>query len=171
MARRAIVIFPELNQFDSIQEFRQLYDPLAALIRPHITLVFPFESAISPEELSGHVSSVTQQIHPFTLCLRGVTGHTNEYLFLNVKRGNDQVIDLHDQLYTGVLAPYFSVKETYFPHLTIGRVGNGSTWIEALRRSESLTASIEIDVHEVSVYRIELDGNRQVESSGYLSEV
>jgi 2'-5' RNA ligase len=160
--RRAIVIFPKLAQGELIQQLRQAYDPLASLIPPHITLVFPFESAISTEDLSWHMSSVARQFHPFPLSFRGITGHTNEYLFLNVKGGNDQ-------LYTGVLAPYLTAQETYFPHLTIGRLGNTTTFAEALRRVQSTTISLKTEVHEISAYQIEPDGKRQVECKVKLS--
>src|SRR5258708_670166 len=161
--RRAIVIFPKLAQRERIQQLRRAYDPLASLIHPHITLVFPFESAISTEDLSWHMSSVAQQFRPFTLSLRGITGQTNEYLFLNVKGGNDQIIALHDQLYTGVLAPYLTAQETYFPHLTVGRLGNTTTFAEALRQAQSMTTSFETEVSEISAYRLEPDGNGRVE--------
>lgn len=169
MIRRAIVLFPKLAQIECIQQIRQAYDPLASLIPPHITLVFPFESAISTEDLSVHMSSVARQFHPFPLSLQGITGHTNEYLFLNVKEGNDRLIALHDQLYTGVLAPYLTVQETYFPHLTIGRLSNTSTFAEALSQVQSMIFSFETEVHEVSAYRIEPDGNWQVECKANLS--
>ncbi|HEY4388930.1 MAG TPA: 2'-5' RNA ligase family protein [Ktedonobacteraceae bacterium] len=162
MIRRAIVIFPKLAQRELMQQLRQTYDPLASLIPPHITLVFPFESAISTEDLSWHMSSVARQFHPFPLSFRGITGHTNEYLFLNVKGGNDQ-------LYTGVLAPYLTAQETYFPHLTIGRLGNTTTFAEALRRVQSTTISLKTEVHEISAYQIEPDGKRQVECKVKLS--
>ena len=115
------------------------------------------------------MSKVTRQFHPFPLSLRGITGHTNEYLFLNVKRGNDELIALHDKLYSGVLAPYLTAQETYFPHLTGGRLSNTTTLAEALRQAQSMTISFETKVHEICAYRIEPDGNRQVECKANLS--
>ena len=47
----------------------------------------------------------TKGLTPFEVTLREVTGHIEEYLFLNVKRGADQLVALHDQLYSGVLSP------------------------------------------------------------------
>jgi 2'-5' RNA ligase len=85
------------------------------------------------------------------------------------KRGNDQLIALHDQLYTGVLAPYLTTQETYFPHLTIGRLNNMTTFIEALRHVQSLTLTFDTIIHEISVYRIEANGDRQIECKVNLS--
>ena len=41
---RTIMIFPEFENMEIIDNIRKKYDPLAELVRPHITLVFPFES-------------------------------------------------------------------------------------------------------------------------------
>ena len=102
------------------------------MIRPHITLVFPFESTISTEQLTQHMSRAAQALRPFTLHPRGITGYAKEYLFLNVKYGNDQLIVLHDYLYTGLLAPYLTFQETYLPHLTVGRLSGafGKSMVE-----------------------------------------
>jgi 2'-5' RNA ligase len=167
--RRAIVLFPKLAQIGLIEQFRQVYDPLAPLIPAHVTLVFPFECAISTEDLLLHMSNVAGQFHSFPLLLQGITGHMNEYLFLNVKSGNDQLIALHDQLYTAALAPYLTAQETYFPHLTVGRLSSTTTFVEALRQAQSITPSFETEVQEICAYRIKLDGNGQVECKVKLS--
>lgn len=161
--KRAIVVFPLFSQIELIQQLRQAYDPLATVLRPHLTLVFPFESALSTEQLSLHLSSVAQMFHPFQLSMRGITGHTKEYLFLNVKHGNDELIALHDQLYAGILAPYLVLQETYLPHLTVGRISNETTFAKALIQAQSVTASFETEVHEIVVYRLEQENSGSVE--------
>ena len=163
MLKRAIVIFPQCSHIELIQRLRQAYDPLATALPPHLTLVFPFESDISPEHLLRHLNSVAQKFSPFQLLMRGITGHTNEYLFLNVKRGNDQLIALHDQLYTGILAPYLIFHETYVPHLTVGRLQDQTCFVEALNQAQSVTASFETEVQEIVAYRIEPNQKREVE--------
>ena len=52
MVKRTIMIFPEFDNIDSIDRIRSKYDPLAELVRPHITLVFPFESDITNDTVS-----------------------------------------------------------------------------------------------------------------------
>lgn len=44
MSFRTIMIFPEFENIDVINDIRKKYDPLANLVLPHITLVFPFDS-------------------------------------------------------------------------------------------------------------------------------
>ena len=42
MSERTIMIFPKFSNMEIIDRIRRNYDPLADLVRPHITLVFPF---------------------------------------------------------------------------------------------------------------------------------
>lgn len=132
MMMRAIHIFPDFENVGLIDELRQEYDPLATKIPPHITLVHPFTDEISNESLIAHVQNTLKGARSFHLRLQGVTGSPNGYLFLNVKRGNDEVIGLRDCLYTGVLAPYYYRKATYVPHLTVGQGMDMQTWEAAL---------------------------------------
>ena len=47
MATRTIMIFPEFENIDIINDIRKKYDPLADLVFPHITLAFPFDSELT----------------------------------------------------------------------------------------------------------------------------
>lgn len=58
--KRAIVILPRFEGLDRIEQFRRRYDPLASRIAPHITLVFPFESDLSADQLCAHMQQVIQ---------------------------------------------------------------------------------------------------------------
>lgn len=116
---RAIHIFPEFDQVDLIQSIRKKYDPLYTCIPPHITLVFPFESEITNIDLYRHVKQAVTGFQPFAIHLEEITASNGYYLFLNVKQGNDQIIALHDRLYSGPLASYRSYRHTYLPHLTV----------------------------------------------------
>lgn len=127
-------------------------------IDPHITLVFPFASTLSQGNLLAHIKEVGAANVPFELELRGVTGQQDEWLFLNVKRGNDHLIALHDQLYSGLLAPYLQPRYTYVPHLTVGHLAPGQPFENALRDAASLADTFRTVVHEISAYRISADG-------------
>ena len=65
MSLRTIMIFPEFAHTEQIDNIRNRYDPLAELVRPHITLVFPFESFMSDEELAEILETRLQSIKPF----------------------------------------------------------------------------------------------------------
>ena len=158
----AIVIFPEFApvQRQAIDKMRAAYDPLAAAIDPHITLVFPFEASLTRNGLLKHMKMAVAPIQQFEIELRGITGQHDEWLFLNIKRGNDQIIALHDRLYTGMLAPYLNPRYTYAPHLTVGRVTQGKSFDAALRQTAGMTDTIHTTVREITAYRIAANGTR-----------
>lgn len=163
--KRVIVIFPtieEPDQLAAIADLRRRYDPLADLVQPHITLVFPFESEITGRKLRDHVRTCVQSIAPFRARLSQVTGHEGEYLLLNVKHGNDDLVALHDLLYGGPLAQYLSTEYTFVPHLTVGRIADKQVWREAVQLSSAVSILVEFVVSEVSVYEIEPSGTRSL---------
>ena len=154
--KRAIVLFPKFNSIDAIQAVRERFDPLAGYIAPHITLVFPFESALSTEELREHMSHALKGVKRFSVQLCGITGDFREgYLFLNVKRGNDPIIDLHDRLYQGALEPFLFRKVTYCPHITVGRLEQLTEFDQALEALAGFSEQFEAEIDRVSVENID----------------
>ena len=158
----AIVIFPAFApaQRQAIDQIRAAYDPLVAAIDPHITLVFPFETTLTRKDVLQHMRMAVAPIQQFEIELRGVTGQQNEWLFLNVKRGNDQIITLHDRLYTGMLAPHLNPRYTYAPHLTVGRVTPREAFDAALRHTAGMTDTFHTTVREIIAYRLAANGIR-----------
>lgn len=158
----AIVIFPEFQpeQRALIDRLRAAYDPLASAIAPHITLVFPFEATLSADDLLAHMRASVATIAPFAVELRGVTGQEDAWLFLNVKRGNDEIIALHDLLYTGPLASYHSPRHTYTPHLTVGHLTRGDEFAAALAEASALRETFQATIREITGYRISDSGGR-----------
>ena len=121
MVFHALVCFPNI-QITKINEFRKKYDPHYDLVKPHITLIFPLEqSKISQNSLSEHIKSITTTWKPFTMELRGLHKSFDHWLFLLVGKGKQKLIQLHDELYTGILAPFLKKDLEYIPHITIGR--------------------------------------------------
>lgn len=157
----AVVIFPDFApaQREIIDRIRAAYDPLATTIDPHITLVFPFTAPLPKDVLLAHMRSSAAAIAPFEITLRGITGEQDEWLFLNIKRGNDHIIALHDQLYSGPLAPYLEPRYTYVPHLTVGHLAPGARFDAALRETNSLAETFHTTARAITAYRIA--GNEQ----------
>lgn len=165
---RAIVIFPDLPApaLEAIQAVRRDYDPLAELVPPHLTLVFPFTNTLPAQLLEAHMDRIARGVGLFDLHLGEVTGSEDEYLFLNVKRGNDELIALHDRLYTSPLAPLFDPRFTYRPHLTVGRLPDPGAFAAALADAcERLRGTFETTMRFICAYRIGADGTRAVEST------
>lgn len=157
LKKRAILIIPEFVNLYKIEEVRKQYDPLYAKIAPHITVVFPFESAMSRDEVLQHVKNKTKQNRRFTLRMGGYTGYDKTYLFLNVIRGNNEIIDLHQQLYSGILEQYHEPQYTFLPHMTVGRLSNQEDFLEALEKIQKRDTIFETEVKQIAIEVI--DGN------------
>lgn len=126
MSLRTIMIFPEFENIDVINDIRRKYDPLAELVLPHITLVFPFDSELTNEELNLHLKECLSEIKPFKIELAGFSKQINSFgnsLFLNVVQGIDEIKNIHDRLYKDKLKQ-FDAAYDYVPHMTVGRVSS-----------------------------------------------
>ncbi len=71
MFKRCIMIFPDFENIEVINRIREKYDPLKGYVKPHITLVFPFESDISSAELHEHIKTTLCDCSPFKLTMQG----------------------------------------------------------------------------------------------------
>ena len=162
-ARRVIVAFPQFVGLDRVEAVRRRYDPLALLTAAHITLVFPFDSELTADEVAAHVRDAVRGVRPFPVHLEGVTAHEGEYLFLNVKHGNDALIALHDRLYSGLLAPFLSREHTYVPHVTVGRLATRAALLAALDNAQECAGPFVTEVSTITVYRIDEEQRRPVE--------
>ena len=118
------MIFPEFDNMNIIDEIRDKYDPLAKLVRPHITLVFPFEMDITNDELSLIMEKRLSEIESFEIDMQGFSkcedGFGN-YLFLNVVNGTEIITHLHDLLYSNEFSE-FDLGMQYVPHMTVGKL-------------------------------------------------
>lgn len=154
MQSRVIVILPSLPDPEPIATLRRRFDPMADRLPPHISLVFPFESTLPAQQLQAHVQQAVRGFDSFPLRLRGITGSEGRYLFLNVKRGNDQLIELHDRLYTGPLWRHLSLAHTFVPHLTVGWLPDPEALRQALIVANSTDIQIDSRVTAVCVYDV-----------------
>ncbi len=160
MEERTIMIFPQFENIDIIDEMRRKYDPLSNLVCPHITLVFPFKSEITTEALSDQIKKAVKGITPFEIELRGFSIQQDKfgnYLFLNVKRGVEHLKKLNLNLYEGT--PPFS----YYPHMTVGKFENTDQLENAHNDIKDCTETFTTVVDTVSVEEIGEHGESIIE--------
>ena len=150
MSERTIMIFPKFSNMEIIDRIRRNYDPLADLVRPHITLIFPFHSDIADAELGSHIENAISGIRPFSLQLAG-------NLFLDVKEGKKQLIQLHGRLYSGALSS-FSSEIPYSPHMTLGNLENRNALHAAYETVKSISESFSTVADTISVEKIGKQG-------------
>lgn len=116
----ALVFRPKIDT-SKIDEFRLKYDPHASLIEPHITLVFPIgDKNIDKVALEKHIKDTLKDEKTFKIHLHGLDKSWDNWLNLILKEGNDEVIALHDKLYTSILLPFLRKDLGYIPHIGIG---------------------------------------------------
>jgi 2'-5' RNA ligase len=134
----ALVHYPNIDA-RRINQFRRKYDPQADLIEPHITLMFPLPESVGEERLVAHLEGVLKSWQPFPLHLRGLQRSWDGYLFLTVQEGGADIIGLHDEIYTGMLAGYRRDDIPFVPHLTLGVFSeHASGYHQALGEAERL---------------------------------
>jgi len=133
MVLRTVMIIPDFDNMNIIDQIREKYDPLSALVPPHITLVFPFASEISDTTLRSNLERELVGIQSFPLCLQGISKHEDKfgnYLFLDVKAGKEQIQKIHKLLYANELHE-FDLGYDYVPHMTVGKLDSSEKLTDA----------------------------------------
>jgi len=159
---------------EPIMEARKKYDPLSGHVRPHITLVFPFGSTITDKALQEHVDHALASVPAFPLTLHGVLkSQPGNYLFLDVELGKDKIIDLHNRLYTGILAPFRPKQldaQSYCPHMTIGRLPSEQDLDHAYEDVQKMDQVFHAIVNKVSVEGIDVQEVSAIEMEVHLHD-
>jgi hypothetical protein len=91
-------------------------------------------------------------------------------LFLDVQKGNKEIIELHKRLYTGILEKYFPAwmkNGAFLPHMTVGNFDNEEKFQLAIENMKNvfeiftttvLKISVEIiDENEDSIIEMEIE--------------
>lgn len=113
--------FPRFGGIDAVEAFRARHDPMAALIPAHVSLVFPFGTALKRLQVETHVRRVVSRWPAIPVSFRAVRMEANEFVFLMASRGADAIVGLHDALYTRSLHLHLRPEFSYAPHITIAR--------------------------------------------------
>ena len=124
IGKRDVLIFPEFNNMNIINDIRNKYDRLANLVEPHITLAFPFRDDMSNEDLINKLSSLLKNYSPFEVSFKGVSLSHDNYILLNCIKGDSILIDLHDKIYKEIIPTHLKKSIKYIPHITLGQADN-----------------------------------------------
>lgn len=137
--------YPEFAEEDRerIKAIRARYDPDCDLIGPHVTLVFD-TGGVSREGFVSHVRSTISDQSEISFVLRRATVvksscGDDRSIFLVPDEGYNDIVRLHDRLYTGVLADHLRPDIPYIPHITVGVVDNpesGRKIVDEINRKE-----------------------------------
>ena len=159
MQERTIMIFPEFNNQEIINGIRKKYDPLYNLVKPHITLVFPFKSSMPDEILSQKLEESLKEAIPFSLILQGISRHKDtygNYIFLNIKKGSQEIIKIHNDLYLNIFGERYC--EPFIPHMTIGNLDSADEMEQAYNSVKDMDICFTTIIEKVSVEMIGNNG-------------
>jgi len=115
----ALVHYPKVDALH-VNQLRRQYDPRADLIAPHITLMSPVPESIGEDNLIHHLEKILEKWQPFPIHLYGLKKSWDNYLFLLIQRGNANIIRLHNEIHTGILAEHRKTDMPFVPHITLG---------------------------------------------------
>ena len=159
LPRFAVAWFPRFAGIERVEAFRERHDPAAPLIPAHVSLVFPFPTALSRLQVETHVQRVVSRWPPVPVSFRRVRTEANEFVFLMAQRGAASIKGLHDRLYTRSLAPHLRRDLPYEPHITIARHADYARLEAALDEAEHAFGGEYADVmREVRVLAVGHNG-------------
>lgn len=116
----AVIHRPEVD-VSPIKSISSKYDPYYGLTGPHVTLVFPFKAdEVSKDAFLEHVREVAAQTQPFNIRLNELELAWDQWLFLTPSSGRQQVVNLHDDLYGGLISKFLREDIEFVPHVSLG---------------------------------------------------
>ncbi|HUP30733.1 MAG TPA: 2'-5' RNA ligase family protein [Usitatibacter sp.] len=159
LPRLAVAWFPRFEGIERVEAFRRRHDPMAHLIPAHLTLVFPFPTALTPLQIQVHVQRVVSRWPPIPVTFRAVRSEANEFVFLMAQRGAASITALHDKLYTRSLRQHLRPEFPYAPHITLARHAALADLDRALEEAEAEFAGEASDViRDVTLLAVAPDG-------------
>jgi|ERR1043166_1778763 2'-5' RNA ligase len=122
-----VLAYPSISKidFDWIQSYRKANDKLYYnLVDPHFTIVFPVDDKTEKQfvnEIEKQIASV-RKIEFQIKSAAFVKDNFSEYYleFLIPDLGHDQIVSLHDRLYSEALISNLRLDIAYMPHITVG---------------------------------------------------
>ncbi|APV50594.1 hypothetical protein BWI17_13385 [Betaproteobacteria bacterium GR16-43] len=159
LPRFAVAWFPDFDGVDRIEAFRERHDPLAPRVAAHLTLVFPFPTALSALQVETHVRKVAAGWPPIPVAFRPVRGLANEFVLLMATRGAEALARLHDKLYARSLRMHLRQDLPYEPHITLARQPEPGRYEAALAQATAtFDGEFSTVLRELTLLSLRADG-------------
>ena len=150
----ALVHYPAV-ELRHINRLRTKYDPQFRLIAPHITIMFPTPDSIGERKLVSHIEGVLHRWESFPIRLKGLQQSWDEYLFLLLNKGEEDVIRLRDEIYTGLLSECREEVRPFIPHVTLGAFrAKSEEYAQALKEAEQLKFNYECMLDRLDLIKV-----------------
>ena len=164
----ALVHYPAV-ELGPINRLRSKYDPQFRLVAPHITIMFPTPDSIGERSLVSHIESVSHRWKPFPIRMKGLQQSWDEYLFLLLNKGEEDVIRLHEEIYAGLLSEYRSEVRSFIPHVTLGVfTRKDEEYAQALKEAERLNLDYECMLDRLHLIKVNDERSQIVWSKEFL---
>jgi len=164
----ALVHYPNVDT-TRINQLRKEYDPQVSLIEPHITIMFPVPEGVGAQRLVSHIEGVLSGWQPFSIRLKRLLQSRDNFLFLLVAEGSPDIVRLHAELYTGMLAPYQREDIPFVPHVTLGAFGeNADRCARVLSEAEVLRLEYPSNVDRLDLVKVREDRSQIVWNKQFL---
>lgn len=143
-----------------IEAFRREHDLAHRdVVDVHFTLVFGNRD-IQESDYIAHVQDIAATWEPISFVCRYAmldADDTNDqaHVFLVPDEGYSGISLLHDQLYTGLLAPALRLDRPFTPHMTIGRLSDRATAQTLCDRLNSKGVSIDGSLDRLTICALE----------------
>jgi len=172
----AVISYPVLilTDYYLIQEIRARYDiDNHKFIKPHFTFIFPC-SGINQDDFCGHVEKRIEGFNSFDFRINRVELNTDPsgdswHLFLVPEKGFEQIIKLHDSLYTEILNEKLRTDIPYIPHITVGRFENERDGEKVYEEMNNQKLTISGRISTIEVIAIENNQLKTIRSFELLS--
>jgi hypothetical protein len=170
LPRFAVAWFPSFEGIQRVEAFRRRHDPMAVMIPAHVSLVFPFPTALSRLQVATHVQRVASRWPPIPVTFRRPRIEANEFVFLMAARGAASIKGLHDRLYTRSLAPHLRRELSYEPHIPLARQPDFARLEAALAEAEeAFGGEFSAVMREVSLLAVGRAGKIEILQSSALN--
>ena len=128
MRKLYTVAFPSIDESDArfIAEIRARHDRQVTVLGPHFTLLYGCDR-VDEAAYVDHVRAIAAQTMAFRFACLETEPDEDEgrgVVYLVPELGRMDLVTLHDQLYTGPMAPYLRKDKRFVAHITIGHAAN-----------------------------------------------
>ncbi|AVK63608.1 hypothetical protein C5Z26_05585 [Lactobacillus sp. CBA3606] len=158
---RSVLIFPDFDNINQVQRIRQKYDSLYAHVRPHISLIFPFESESENGLIFDSLCEVSHDVPAFSIDISKVSGdYENGYVWLEIGKSKNKISSLHRSLYDcSIFSAHELRYKKYVPHITIAQGLTPEKAVELADELNKQIGNVSADVKSISVEKIRSNGD------------
>lgn len=139
-----------------VERIGRKYGALSDEIKPHITLVYPFEIN-DQKELTKHIENVISKSVKFKITLKGLRkSEKGYYLYLLVNRGRDKILELYKGLNSGILSG-FENKDmpSFVPHISLGIFNSEEQINKAIKEIGKQNLKVECLIDKINLLTLE----------------